>query len=117
VPMLGLAFVCAVYLALGSMLVTLAYRWLPGRWPGPASRLLLLPLAVAGLWTAREAANSVWPYGGFAWGRVGQAMVDAPVASLYAWVGVSGMTFLVVLLVAVGIETVRYRGLPPLRRL
>jgi len=116
VPMLGLALVCSLYLAGGSVLVALAYRWLPRRWPGPVGRLLVLPLAVAGLWTAREAINSVWPYGGFAWGRVGQAMIDAPVADLYAWVGVSGMTFVVVLLVAAVIEAARWRGIPPLRR-
>ncbi len=116
VPMLGLAVLCSAYLAGGSMLVTLAYRWLPQRWPGVAGRLLALPAAVAGLWTLREATNSVWPYGGFAWGRVGHAMVDAPIADLFPWVGISGMTFLVVLLVAVTIEAVRYRGIPPLRR-
>jgi len=116
VPMVGLSVLCAAYYAIGSAGIALAYRWLPRRWPGVAGRMILLPLAVAGLWTLRESVNSVWPYGGFAWGRVGHAMIDSPVASLYAWVGVAGMTFLVVLLIAVTIEAVRFRGLPQLRR-
>jgi len=116
VPMTALAFACAAYLAIGSGLIAWAYRWLPRIWRGTLGRLVLLPLAVAGLWTAREATNSVWPYGGFAWGRMGQAMVDSPIAPLYAWIGISGMTFVMVWLVAAVIEAVRYSGVDRLRR-
>ena len=106
VPMTALAFAMAVYIALGPGLIAWAYRWLPRAWPGAIGRMIALPIAVAGLWTAREAIESVWPYGGFAWGRMGEAVVDAPIAPLYAWVGVSGMTFLMVWLVALTIEAV-----------
>jgi len=116
VPMTALAVEMSAYLALGAGLIALAYRWLPRAWPGVVGRMILLPLAVAGLWTAREAAASVWPYGGFAWGRTGQAVVDAPFATLYAWVGISGMTFLMVWLVALAIEAVRFGGGPRLQR-
>ena len=116
VPMTALAFAMAAYFAVGSGLIAWAYRWLPRAWPGAAGRMILLPIAIAGLWTAREAVNSVWPYGGFAWGRMGQAVVDGPIAPLYAWVGISGMTFLMVWLVALVIEGFRYAGVPPLQR-
>jgi len=116
VPMTALCSLMAAWFALGSGLIACGYRWLPRAWPGVAGRMLLLPMAVAGLWTAREAIASVWPYGGFAWGRLGQAVVDAPIAPLYAWVGISGMTFLMVWLVALVVEALRFRGVPALQR-
>jgi len=116
VPMTALCSLMGVWFALGSGLIAWAYRWLPRAWPGAGGRMVLLPIAIAGLWTAREAVASVWPYGGFAWGRAGESLIDAPVAPLYAWVGISGMTFLMVWLVALTIEACRYRGVPALQR-
>lgn len=112
IPMLGLALAMAIGGAIGGALIALAYRWVPRQWPSTAGRLVVLPVTVAGLWTAREAVASVWPYGGFAWGRLAQSQVDSPVAPLFAWVGISGLGFLIVLLVAVAIEAVRLPGLP-----
>ncbi len=116
IPMAALAFAMALGHAIGAVLIALGYRWFPQRWRGTVGRLLLLPIGIAGLWTAREAVASVWPFGGFAWGRVGQAMIDAPIAKLYAWVGISGMTFLVVLLIAMTIEAIRLTGVSRLQR-
>lgn len=100
-PMFALSAAGAAFFAAGAVLIAAAWRRVPRAWPTPVGRLLVLPLAIAGAWTAREALFSVWPYGGFAWGRIGQAFVDAPIAQWYAWVGVSGVTFLVVWLSAV----------------
>lgn len=115
VPMIALAVTGGAIFALGAGLIALAYRWIPRAWPAawpPAlGRLLVLPIAIAGLWTAREAIYSVWPYGGFAWGRIGHSQIDSPLAELYAWVGISGMTFLVVWFVALVVEAVRARGI------
>ena len=110
IPMLGLAAVMAVGGALGGALISLTYRWVPRQWPSTAGRLVILPVAVAGVWTAREAFASVWPYGGFAWGRLAQSQADSPISQLFAWVGVSGVSFLMVLLVALAIEAVRIGG-------
>ena len=107
IPMVGLALAMAIGGAVGGLLIALAYRWIPARWPSALGRLVVLPAAVAGLWTAREAVASVWPYGGFAWGRVAQSQSDSPIAPLFAWMGISGVSFLMVLLVAVAIEAVR----------
>lgn len=38
------------------------------------------------LWVAAEQLRSMMPFGGFPWGRIGYALVDAPVARL-AWLG------------------------------
>jgi apolipoprotein N-acyltransferase len=116
IPMTALSFVMAAYIALGSGLIALAYRWMPRAWPGAVGRLVVLPIAIAALWMARESIESTWPYGGFAWGRMGQSQVDSPLATLYAWIGISGVTFVMVWLVALVVEVLRHRGLPPLQR-
>ena len=107
VPWIALSMLEALLTAAGAVPITLAYRWLPRVLPGLAARLVLLPLLVAGLWTLREQVVGSWPYGGFPWGRIGITQANSPLADLASWVGVSGLTFLVVLLCAAAIEYVR----------
>ncbi|MGX5680524.1 apolipoprotein N-acyltransferase [Schumannella luteola] len=116
-PMSALSVLESLFFASGAVAITLAYRWIPVAFPTAAGRLGLLPVAVAGLWTAREAWASVWPYGGFAWGRVALSQSEGPLAPLFSWVGVSGVSFLMVLVVAVAIEAARMTGLPVLSRI
>ncbi|WP_218007441.1 hypothetical protein, partial [Priestia megaterium] len=47
------------------------------------------------------------PYGGFPWGRIGVSQVNGPFAEVASWVGMSGLSFLVVLACAMLIEVVR----------
>jgi apolipoprotein N-acyltransferase len=107
VPWIALSMLEAVLTAAGAVPITLAYRWLPRVLPGIVPRLVLLPLLVAGLWTLREQIVGSWPYGGFPWGRIGISQVNSPLADVASWVGVSGLTFLVVLLCAALIEYMR----------
>lgn len=107
-PMLALVFLESLFFALGAVAITLAYRWVPRVWLGGPVRLALLPIVVGGLWTLREAIASVWPYGGFAWGRVALSQSMSPFADLLAWVGVSGLSFVMVVLVAIVLEAARY---------
>ncbi len=116
-PMSALSVLQSLFFAAGAVAITLAYRWVPVAFPSSWGRLGLLPVVVAGLWTAREAWASVWPYGGFAWGRVSLSQSEGPFAPLFSWVGISGVSFLMVLLVAVSIEAVRVTSLPALTRL
>jgi len=109
-PMVALVTLESLFFAIGSLLVTLAYRWVPGGWPSTVGRLALLPVVVAGLWTAREALVSVWPYGGFAWGRVALSQSEGPLASLFPWLGVSGVSFVMVGFVAFLVEAARAKG-------
>jgi apolipoprotein N-acyltransferase len=103
VPWSALSTLMALWCGLGGMLITLAYRWVPRAFPTPWSRLVFLPAAVAGLWTLREAVASVWPYGGFSWGRVAFSQSASPLSPLFAWFGVSGVSFLMVFVVAVAV--------------
>ncbi|WP_236731584.1 apolipoprotein N-acyltransferase [Curtobacterium oceanosedimentum] len=101
VPWLALALFEAAYFALGSVAIALAYRWVARVLPSTAWRVWGLPAVVAGLWTAREWFSGSWPYEGFAWGRVGLSQSQGPFTHLAAYVGVLGVTFVVVYCVAV----------------
>jgi len=107
VPWIALSMFEAILTAALAIPITLAYRWLPRVMPSTISRLTLLPLLVAGLWTLREQIVGSWPYGGFPWGRIGITQAGSPLADLASWVGVSGLTFLIVLFCAAAIEYVR----------
>jgi apolipoprotein N-acyltransferase len=115
-PMSALSVLESLFFAAGALAITLAYRWLPRAFPTALGRLGLLPVAVAGLWTAREAWASVWPYGGFAWGRVALSQSDSPLSPLFAWLGVSGVSFAMVLIAAASLEAVRLTGVRRLAR-
>lgn len=102
-PWSALAAVMTLWNGAAAALIALAYRWVPRVWAGLSTRLLLMPAVVAGLWTARESIASVWPYGGFSWGRVAFSQSDSPLSPLFAWVGVSGVSFAMVFLVALAV--------------
>lgn len=108
VPWLALTMTQVFFTALGGVLITLAWRWVPRVWPGIAGRLVLTPAVVAAAWTTREAIASVFPFGGFAWGRLAHSQAEGPLSHWVAWVGFSGLTFLLAWLaagiVAVAIE-------------
>jgi apolipoprotein N-acyltransferase len=110
VPWVALSVLESLFFALGALLITLAFRFVPIVWGNRFGRLVLLPVVVAGLWTAREALVSTWPYGGFAWGRLALSQSESPFAPLVAWVGLSGLSFLMVWLVVLTIQVVREPG-------
>jgi len=115
VPWIALSVLESLFIAGGAVLIALAYRWVPranrSRWV----RLVGLPLLVAGLWCAREAANGSIPYGGFPWGRAAHSQAESPFADVVSWVGSTGLGFVMVAIVAGVIEWVRLRGWEDLR--
>ncbi|TPW71108.1 apolipoprotein N-acyltransferase [Schumannella sp. 10F1B-5-1] len=115
-PWAALAGLMTIWTGLGTMLIALAYRWMPRVAPGRLGRLLLTPAVVAGLWTLREGVSSVWPYGGFSWGRVAFSQSASPFDGLFSWLGTSGVGFVMVLLVAVAIEVALDPALAPALR-
>lgn len=72
--------------------------------------------AFAALWVAVEQFRGVWPFGGFPWGRIAHALVDAPTAR-YAWLGgvplASFMAVLIGVLIALVIEYLLLRHALP----
>ncbi|MFP7760344.1 apolipoprotein N-acyltransferase [Marisediminicola sp. LYQ85] len=100
VPWLALAGLQTVFFAIGAVLITLAWRFgdrLSRRW---WLRILVVPAVVAALWTGRELVTSSWPYGGFSWGRLAFSQSESVFGDLAAWVGVSGLSFLLALVAA-----------------
>lgn len=112
-PWLALSTVMALWSALGGVTIALAYRWVPLTFQGPKTQLFLTPAVVAGLWMLREDVSATWPYGGFSWGRVAFSQSDSPLSSLFAWIGTSGVTFVMVFVVAAAIAAARMLRVPP----
>ncbi|MEJ1092869.1 apolipoprotein N-acyltransferase [Microbacterium istanbulense] len=103
-PWVALATLQAVLLAVAFLLIALAYRWVPRAWP--RGRLVGLPVLVGALWTVQELFLGNWPYGGFPWARVGMTQSESPLAHLTSWIGVSGLSFMMVTAVALLIELI-----------
>ena len=116
VPMTALSVLESLFFSVGALAITLAYRWVPTAWPSALGRLGLLPVVVGGLWTGREAIASVWPYGGFAWGRVALSQSQSPVSDLFGWLGISGVSFVMVAFVALCVQCFRVRDVARLGR-
>ncbi|MEV4774756.1 apolipoprotein N-acyltransferase [Microbacterium sp. LWH12-1.2] len=110
VPWAALSVVEGVLTAVGIIPIALAYRWMPRAFPGTSGRLLGLPAVIAALWVGRELFVGSWPYGGFPWARIGMSQAQSPLTPISSWLGVSGVSFLMILLVAMLIEVVRLRA-------
>lgn len=110
VPWLALAVFESLFFLVAAIAISATYRFVPSAWPTRAGRLGLVPVVVAGLWTAREAVTDTWPYGGFAWGRAALSQSQSPFATLTTWVGIAGLSFVMVLLVAFAVQCARERG-------
>lgn len=115
-PMVALSVLESIFCAIGAAFLTLAYRWVPRAWPSRLGRLGLLPLVIAAIWVTREFVTSTWPYGGFAWGRVALSQSAGPLTPLFAWVGITGVSYVMVWLVALVIEAIRTTDAPRLVR-
>ena len=111
IPWLGLTAFEAIYFALGSVLIALVYRRAERAWPSRWGRLGLVPIVIAGLWILREGLNAIAPYGGFSWGRVAMSQSQSPYTGLVAWLGMSGLSFVLVWLMAFLLQLGREAGL------
>ena len=115
VPWLALAGLQTVLLGLGAIAISMVYRWSAWVWSGRRAQLLLVPVAVAATWTLRELVMGAWPYTGFPWARLAMTQVDGPPAQAVSWVGVSGLSFLIVLVCAAAVQWARVGGLGDVR--
>ncbi|GAA3744745.1 apolipoprotein N-acyltransferase [Leifsonia bigeumensis] len=116
VPWLALAGLQTIFFALGMVLIALAWNWVPRLWPGVGGRLGLLPVVLGALWSLRESITSVWPYGGFSWGRLAFSQSESPFGSVVAWFGISGLSFLLAWLSALLVQALRESAIPASRR-
>ena len=61
------------------------------------TRLRLWPLWVGAVWILQETVSGTLPFGGFAWGRLAYGQADAAPGQAAGVLGLSGVSFLVVL--------------------
>ncbi|OJX65543.1 MAG: apolipoprotein N-acyltransferase [Micrococcales bacterium 73-13] len=117
VPWIALGLFEAVLIGAGSLLIAMVYRWsdrvLAGRW----AQLLVVPVVVAAIWALREIVVGIWPYTGFPWARLGMSQSDSPFADVASWAGVTGLSFLMVLLCAAALQYARVARFKDLRTL
>lgn len=93
VPLIALSVLESAIFALGAGSISVVWAFLASRLKGSFASLLIA-LAIAALWTAREFVSINFPYGGFPWSRVAQALSDSFLSQLVYFVGISGLTFL-----------------------
>lgn len=97
VPWIALSVLESLIFAVGAGFIALVWSFLGHRLSGPQSSIVIA-LAIATIWTAREWFAINIPYGGFPWSRVAQALSDSFLSQLAYFVGISGLTFLSVFL-------------------
>lgn len=112
VPWLALGLLQALFFGIGAMLISLVLNRGPLRWNSKWGRLGLVSIVIAALWTLRESITSVWPYGGFSWGRLAQSQSESPLAHLVAWVGTAGLSFVVALTATLLFQVLREKQRP-----
>jgi apolipoprotein N-acyltransferase len=106
IPWIALTLAQVFFFSLGMGLIALTWSITSQWWTSVAGRLGLVPVLIAGVWTLREAIAAVWPFGGFAWGRLAQSQTESPFAPLVAWVGQSGLSFVVAWLSALAVALI-----------
>ncbi|MBU6264729.1 MAG: apolipoprotein N-acyltransferase [Actinomycetales bacterium] len=112
VPWLALGILQALFFGLGSSLMAIALNRGPSRWPSRWGRIGIVSIVIAAVWTLRESITSVWPYGGFSWGRLAQSQSEGPLAHDVAWLGTAGLSFVVALTSALVIQVLREHHRP-----
>jgi len=101
VPWLALTLAQTVLFAVGFSALTLTWRVIDARRGSLAWNVGIAPFLLASVWLVREAIASVWPWGGFAWGRLAHSQASGPGLEWFAWIGTSGVSFLLAWAVAV----------------
>jgi apolipoprotein N-acyltransferase len=86
----------AAWLALAS--IEAVFYGLLGSASAALQRLRWWPAWLAAAWTTMEIWRSGWPFSGMPWGRLAFGAVDTPAAHALAYVGMSGLSFLLALI-------------------
>lgn len=100
IPWAALAGAMILWFTLMGAFLSRATLVIASRGYGRTLTVVLQVLAVSGMWVAREAVQSTFPYGGFAWGRLAHTQAEGPLLHLVSYVGFAGLTGMIVVLVA-----------------
>ena len=96
VPWLALSTLEAIIFAIGLAATAVVWQWLSGfvKIQNPL-RPLIIALALATMWTAREWVSITLPYGGFPWSRLAQTQSETFLAKWVYLGGLGALTFVV----------------------
>ncbi|UJH71090.1 hypothetical protein [Ornithinimicrobium sp. INDO-MA30-4] len=92
-PWIALATLSALYVAIFGLLA--GYLQSDRGLLGTAR---VRPVAVGLAWVAAELGRSTTPFGGFPWARLGFSQADSPIVGVARWLGVPGVSFVVVVI-------------------
>jgi apolipoprotein N-acyltransferase len=109
VPWLALTLAQTVLFAFGFVVLTLTWRVIDARRGSVGWNLGVAPVLLASAWLVREAIASVWPWGGFAWGRLAHSQASGPALEWFSWIGTSGVSYLLAWVVAVVVVSLSER--------
>ena len=104
-PWIALAVTEALYITVATALITIPLNRATSPYESNPWRIQACVLTVAGMWVAHEALASVWPWGGFSWGRTGMSQASGPFATSASWIGISGISFVTIWLVTASMVT------------
>lgn len=96
IPWIALSTLQSMWFAVGMAVIAVLWGELAERNFGP----ILTGAAVATIWFTREWLSSNLPYGGFPWSRVAQAFSDSPLADWVYFLGLGGLSWIIVFMVA-----------------
>lgn len=106
-PWIGLSGIMTLWFALlgaGIGFATDGLARLPVLRERPGVLLVAQAVTATGLWVLREGLQGVWPYGGFAWGRVAHTQASGALAESVSWLGFAGLTAAIVLVSGLGVS-------------
>ncbi len=106
-PWFALTVAQTLFVALGVLLMSIVWRRGPLVWTTRRTRIGVLPVVVAGLWTLREVVASMFPFGGFSWARLAFSQADSPLGDLASSIGASGLSFVIAWFAAFLVQLVR----------
>ena len=107
VPWLALGILQALFFAFAAAAMSVVLNRGAERWASSWGAYVLVPLLSSAVWVTRELITSNFPYGGFSWGLLSQSQSESPYASVSAWLGTYGLTFVIVTIAFAALQVVR----------
>lgn len=88
--------VLGIPIAIGLIAYTSLWMGLTGLLISLLIQLPLWPVWVAAAWVSVEYVSGNWPFGGFAWTRLAFTLADSPLSGLLPYIGMAGVTLIMV---------------------
>jgi apolipoprotein N-acyltransferase len=107
VPWLALGILQALFVALSGGVLAIVLNKGNNLFASPWWKIPGVAVIASAVWTLRETITSVFPYGGFSWGRLAQSQSESPYSQLVAWTGIAGLSFLVAMIAFLTLQVVR----------